>query len=357
MIIVIVNGDFLATKTFAGVGRFATETMKELDRISSNEIIFEIVCPEYADRRIELKNIKIIKKGNENLLLWKQWTLPRYVKQRKGVLLDFTQAFPVSIQSFSYIHDCIPELFPRAYESILKKLFRRPLKLLQRKRIAKKSLRIFTLTENSKKDILHFYSISENKIVVTYTGWEHIRDTKADEHIFEKLKGVVPGNYCFTLGSRVWHKNIKWVICAAEQNPEYVFVVSGDNSFMVDFEKQKSTMPSNVVFTGYISDGEVRALMANCKAFLFPTLYEGFGMPPLEAMSVGAPIIISSTSCLPEIYEESAHYIDPLKYENINIDEILSSQVESGEKIMQKYSWEKTAEIIFKTIYQYYNYM
>lgn len=349
---IIVNGDYLALKTFAGVARFAEETIKEIDRIISNIDDVEVIvfAPEYTEREAIFQNIKVVKRGKLSINLWKNITLPIFVKRRKGILLDFTQAFPMGIRMVTYIHDCIPEIYPNSYETKIKKYIRRPIKLLQRRIAARNCLKLMTLTQNSKKDILRFFPVLEDKVVVSYTGWEHIVNKKVDEKIFTKIEGLYRGNYCFTLGSRVWHKNLKWVIAAATQNPQYKFVISGDNSYLEGFDTLKDNMPHNVIFTGYISDGEVRALMANCKAFLFPTLYEGFGMPPIEALSTGVPIIISNASCLPEIYEDAAHYIEPLEYNNISIDEILRSPVTVPDKVLEKYSWEKTAQIVFDTV-------
>lgn len=346
---IVINGDFLAMQTFAGVSRFADETLKELDDMLDKMDVV-LLTPEYAERKVSYKNIKVVKMGRKSLNIWRNTTLPRYIKKHKGLLVDFTQAFPIGIKGIIYIHDCIPELYPSGYETKLKRFVRRPIKLLQRKLAARNARVLMTLTENSKKDIIHFFKVKEEKIVVTYTGWQHISNTVEDMTVFENFPDIKEENYCFTLGSRVWHKNLKWVLAAAKENPQYKFVISGDNRFLANFEKVKKSVSSNVIFTGYISDGQIRSLMAHCKAFLFPTLYEGFGMPPMEALSAGAPIIISDTSCMPEIYQDAAHYINPLVYSGINIDEILAGKVAEPETVLNQYSWKRTASILYREI-------
>ena len=82
----------------------------------------------------------------------------------------------------------------------------------------------------------------------------------------------------------------------------------------------------NVIYLGFVSDEEMKTLMANCKAFIHPALYEGFGITPMEAMSVGAELIISNAACLPEIYGKSAHYIDPHN-SDVDLDKLLSEPV------------------------------
>ena len=155
---------------------------------------------------------------------------------------------------------------------------------------------------------------------------------------------MVNGEYFFSLGSRYKHKNMDWVFAAARQNPGYKFVVTGHNT-LADYSKDiEASAPENVIFTGFLSDEKVKALMAHCKAFIQPSLSEGFGMPPLEAVSAGAKdIIVSNVTALPEVYGECAHYIDPLKYENIDMDEILATEVKDPSVLLDKYSWEKSA--------------
>ena len=99
----------------------------------------------------------------------------------------------------------------------------------------------------------------------------------------------------------------------------------------------------------YISDGEVKYLMAQCKAFIFHSFFEGFGIPPLEAMSVGAKCIISKASCLPEIFGESAYWIDPYNTD-VDLDELLSHDIVSPEKVLNKYTFKRFAKIMHDTL-------
>ena len=101
--------------------------------------------------------------------------------------------------------------------------------------------------------------------------------------------------------------------------------------------------------SGYITDGEIKYLMANCKAFIFPSFFEGFGIPPLEALSVGAKIIVSNTSCLPEIFGDSAYYIDPHNY-NINLDDLLSISVKDRQLVLNRFRFRIFAKRIHNHI-------
>jgi glycosyltransferase involved in cell wall biosynthesis len=101
----------------------------------------------------------------------------------------------------------------------------------------------------------------------------------------------------------------------------------------------------NVKFIGYISDSDFVLLLKECKAFLFPSFYEGFGIPPLEAMCVGAPVVVSDIPVLKEIFGLSADYVDPYVAE-VDINAVLKEGVANSSDVLNKFSWEKSARII-----------
>ena len=105
-------------------------------------------------------------------------------------------------------------------------------------------------------------------------------------------------------------------------------------------------IPSNVIFTGYISDEQIKTLMRNCKAFIYPSLYDGFGLPPLEALSQGAQVICSNAACLTEVYGNSVHYIDPYDAD-VDLNSLLDKYVDTPEAVLNKYSWEKSARELY----------
>lgn len=344
---IVINGDYLAFKTFAGVNRFATELLAELDNLVHGENII-LLTPEYVQETPQYHNIKVVKLGNQKILKWKNTVLPLYIKRNEALLVDLTQAFPFGVRAITCVHDCIPEVVASAYTGFKGKYIRKPLKLLQRFFAIKNSLKVLTVSNFSQNDIIRLYHINAEKVVVVYNAWQHILNVTADDDILREYNQLKNKQYYFSLGSRVEHKNLQWIIAAAVQNPSEVFVVSGENSYNQNFTNKK--FPCNIIFTGYISDGQIKSLMANCKAFILPSFYEGFGIPPLEALSQGAQIIVSKSACLPEIYEDSAHYIDPYDYECIDLDKILGSQVGNPNRILEKYSWRKSAEVLYRQI-------
>lgn len=203
-----------------------------------------------------------------------------------------------------------------------------------------------TISQTAKKEIIHYLKISDKDIDVIYPGWEHINDIHPDNNIFNKIKKVQKGNYYYSLSSRAPHKNFKWVLEIAKRNPKELFLIGGKR--WINNDSDESNLP-NLVYLGYITDEENVALMKNCKAFLHPSKYEGFGITPLEALACGVPICVSRSSCLPEIFDDCAHYFDPDDYD-VNLLELLNEPVNSPDKLLNYYSWKKSAE-------QWYNLM
>ena len=107
---------------------------------------------------------------------------------------------------------------------------------------------------------------------------------------------------------------------------------------------------NNIVCVGYVTDQQYKGLIENCKAYIQPSLEEGFGIPPLEAMGAGAEVIISKIPVFEEIYENAAHYIDPYKYDDINMNQIMSTKTAPIGTILEKYSWKKSAEQLYFAI-------
>ncbi|WP_322354176.1 glycosyltransferase family 1 protein [Paratractidigestivibacter sp.] len=206
---------------------------------------------------------------------------------------------------------------------------------------------VFTDSSYAKERILHHYDLDPGKFVVVPCAWQHMHRIEQDDSILGRL-GLESGQFFFSLGSRFPYKNFRWVEAAARQNPRYRFVVTGN---AMHWEDDGKDAPVNVTFTGYLSDGEVKALEAHCRAFLHPSLEEGFGIPPMEAMSSGARCIISTAASLPEVYGDSVWYVDPTNYDHIDLDEIMSRLPKgANEDVLSRYSWENSARIVLDAI-------
>lgn len=196
--------------------------------------------------------------------------------------------------------------------------------------------------------MIRVFKADPDKICVLGNGWQHYNRVGTDETIFERVPRLKRKEYYFAASSLTPQKNFKWLKEVAQKNPDCTFAIAGKIeglSTANDMDKKLD----NVIYLGFVSDEEMKTLMANCKAFIHPALYEGFGITPMEAMSVGAELIISNAACLPEIYGKSAHYIDPHN-SDVDLDKLLSEPVESADKVLNNYSWEKFAKKFYNEL-------
>ena len=336
-----INGRFIVRKQ-TGQERFATELVSELDKISEKgEYI--IVIPEYAQKLPNYKNIEIVKYGNVKSHMWEQVNFYWYIRKHKLTGINLCTTCPLLKPDILCMHDaCIFEITDLLTQNLYGKLSTAWHKMMFYAG-ALWAKKVLTVSEYSKSKLMKYLKLPSEKVFVVYNAWQHFNRVEVDNRILAKLpKNVIVGEYYMALSSLTPMKNFIWIKEVAQRNPDKPFVVTGSAEGFTKLG-EKELKNENIYFTGYLNDGEIKSLMENCKAFIHPAIYEGFGIPPLEAMSCGADLIISTATCLPEIYEKSAHYIDPYNYD-VDLDEILKEKIESSEKILNKFSWANEAK-------------
>ena len=204
---------------------------------------------------------------------------------------------------------------------------------------------VLTLTEASRKELTEKAGIEGERIRIIGCGWEHIQ--AQDEKDEQQDLRLTEGNYYFFIGNLYPHKNLKWIMDEAAANPDSVFAVAGKMPF--DIAGDLGLELKNVVFPGYISDAYMKWLTGHAKALLFPSRAEGFGIPPLEALALGTPAIVSDIPVLREIYGNTVRYIDP-DDGTADLDALLKEPVEDPAGALEKYSWDRAAEQWFELI-------
>jgi len=340
---IVIDGRHLVGMT-GGVQRYLHEILNELDKIASPDD-YEILVPKKLDVKNQYKNIKIIKYGNLNGLLWEQLCLPFYIWKNKAYGI-----FPCTIVPLLYpkgiaiLHDVMmakhPELADSFSNPIAKKLL-----LVNYKIAATHADIIITVSENSKKDIIELYHTNPQNIYIAGNAWQHINRIQYDESWKDTYPQLKSGEFYFSLSANRKQKNFKWIYEMAKRNPHTIFAMAGTQE---EWQREQEYSAPNIIHMGYISDEVIKSLMHHCKAFLFPSLYEGFGIPPMEALAAGAKIIIANTSCLPEIYQDSAYYIDPNSYD-IDLDNLLCQKVAPPENVLNRFGWDISAKKINDT--------
>ena len=346
---IAINGESWC-KNLTGIERVAHEVTEELDcLVRQGEM--ELVVPSNAQGLPALKNIKIVRLNHKAKIfpIWTQFVFQKYVIQNKAISLDFSNTCPFFTPGIEFLHDIYCELYPKDFTSRREKLIRL-YSVIMYKRIARRAKRIITVSEYSKKTIADTYKVNPERISVVYSGVGKYDEIKPDFSILEKLSVPKDKEFYFTLGSLSLRKNLQWIAEHASLYPEETFIVSGKPlKSIVQPEFEKFVNLKNVIFAGYLNDNEVKALMQKCRAFIFPSYFEGFGIPPLEALAAGAKIIISDSSCLQEIYGNAAHYIDPAN-PNVDLNALLAEEVSSAAPILEKYTLKNTAARLYKVI-------
>ncbi len=344
---IVINGIFY-NKRLSGIERFAHEITKRLDTLASpNE--FMLALPPVVQTDIpQFKNIHTVHLfkapdfiGKIQLYIY----LYLYLWRTHSLCLDYGNSTPFLGHNIVFLHDIYCRVFSEDFRTAKDKyIMKKTCKMYER--IAKKARLICTVSHFSKKQIMDYYGVPEEKIRVIYNGFEQIHTVSADESILKKL-GLNSKEFYFTLGSLSLRKNLQWIMKHAELYPNELFVISGAMlKNVIPPELEKIKLLKNVVLAGYLSDGEVKALMQNCKAFVFPSYFEGFGIPPLEALACGAPVIVSNAASLPEIYGSCAHYIDPFK-PDVDLDALLAEPVSSPAPLFEKYSFDNSAKKLY----------
>ena len=212
-----------------------------------------------------------------------------------------------------------------------------------------------------------YHLFVRRKIDVTYEAADPPVETRSTKpEIFNSVIRYTKYEIRFLLyvGSAFPHKNLKRLIKAfaeiRKKQPDLKLVLAGKREYhSKNLEKWagKNDLAEGVIFTGFVSEPELKWLYENAECYVFPSLSEGFGLPGLEAMTHGCPVVSSDATCLPEIYGDAAHYFDPKSVDYmaesvakvINNEKFRKDLIKKGHKQVKKYDWQKTAAQTLET--------
>lgn len=264
------------------------------------------------------------------------------------------------------IHDLAFVKFP---QYVIKKHQEKFLK--QTRAALKKATYVIAVSENTAKDLIQIFKINENKIKIIYQGIDEIFKPIDNKNLIkEKIKKFgIDKPYILYVGTLEPRKNIPALLKAYASldnlNKNYVLVLAGMKGWL--YEKifktiEELKLQHKIILTGYVKNEDLPFLYSGAKVFVYPSFYEGFGLPPLEAMACGCPVITSNVSSLPEVVGDSGILVNPDNVEEISSaiykiidDEEFKKKLSyQGIERAKKFSWEKTALEtlnIYKEIY------
>jgi glycosyltransferase involved in cell wall biosynthesis len=301
----ILNGKFLSVP-MTGVHRVAHELANGLADLAAKGEFggAEIWHPHDGAERAKAIRLPSRTIGPLRGIAWEQLTLP--VAARGRTLLNFCNIAPIAAtDAITMIHDAQVHITPQSYGAGFGAWYR-----FSQPIIASRHRHLLTVSEYSKEQLVNAGLGTPEKISVVHNGVDHILAEAADARILERL-GLSKHGYAVALASTQVHKNIRLLLraFASPRLADLKLVLIG-GSDRAEFERI-GPISANVQFSGRISDAELRGLYEHALCLAFPSTTEGFGLPPLEAMRVGCPAIVSPCGALPEVCSDAALYAPP----------------------------------------------
>lgn len=315
------------------------------------------------------KNFKIVSLKTTNKFTWNFWTLPNYLRQNP-VDVYHTQYIlpffvPKKVKLVTHIHDISFNFYPQ---------FIRWTDLLFLKTLIpwsiRKASKVIAVSGSAKEEIVKYYKVPEEKVEVIHNaiGENFLNNYSVEDPEKVRVKYALPEKFLLYVGTLQPRKNIPFLIKGfarlKEKMPQHKLVLAGPkgaHNYDKEIDKmiEESNLQNEVVFPGYIDAEDLPGLYRSADIFVFPSLYEGFGIPILEALAMETPVAASDIPVFREVGGEAAEYFDPASLDglekivyNISIDPELRERLKnSGKTRIKFFSWEKSARKMLE-IYQ-----
>lgn len=344
---VYLNGRFLK-QTLSGVQRFATEISAGLVR---QGVISEIVVPPSGrgggdEGTSRFGNIRIRKFGFGRGHLWEQTMLPWATSG--GLLVNLGNTAPLlARQQIVVIHDCGWASVPEAYSE----RFRATYRVMQAGLVAR-GVRVVTVSEFARGEIMHHLGARAEQVSVIPEGGDHVRAVPADATVLAE-NDLLPGRYVLVVGNLVAHKNLRVLAKLGEALAArgLVLAIVGARRDGIFQQQGGEDMPRVARYLGRVSDGALRALYEHAACFVFPSRYEGFGLPAVEAMACACPVVASDIPVLREVCGEAALFADPFSQDAfvrqvmrvLDEDGLAGRLREAGAARLLRYNWAQAS--------------
>ncbi len=347
---VFINGRFL-TQRITGVQRYALEALLALDRrlhsgIEGADLECVVLAPPGTPgpplSAIEFRHVGHLR-GNA----WEQLSLARAT--RGELLFSFSATGPlIKSRQIVTVHDAAVYAVPQAFSF----RFRSWYKLLLGQ-LAPRVPLVLTVSDFSRGEVSRHFGFEAGKVRVTTEGFQHILRQNPDPRVLEK-HGLRSKRFVLAVSSRTPNKNFGLIVEAVKRlrAPDFDVVIAGGFDPRVFGGVALPELPF-VRSVGYVTDAELRALYEHAALFVYPSLYEGFGIPAIEAMACGCPVIASNAASVPEVCGDAALYISPHDPDGLAraIDRLMTDPPErerlarAGLSWVQRYTWDESARL------------
>ncbi len=346
-----INGRFL-TQRMTGVQRYAHEMLRALDgilatRAAGSAIEADLLVPQEAPASLpSLRAIRIRRVGRLSGHPWEQLELPRF---SQGILLNWCNTFPVTLRrQLVVLHDASVHACPEGYTLAFRAYYRGLFAVAARRA----TMTVATDSQFSAAELHRFAGIPASRITVIPCGADHWNSVVPDSTILDRLD-LRNTPYLMAVGSENSNKNIARLVAAfGRLSPPGTRLVLAGGSNPKVFAHMAASEADWLIRTGYLTDGELAGLYSHARAFVFPSLYEGFGLPPLEAMMFACPVVCSREAALPEVAGEAALYCEARDVDDIalRLKQILEDGalrerlIAAGTRQVRRYTWRDSAE-------------
>jgi len=335
-----------------GIARYTYNIVKNLLKIDLENQYTVLIGKEFPGISVEANNLKMRPLRSRWISISEQWELVKVLKELKPDLYHAPSFVAPVFNPFPMvmtIHDLNHLAFASNYSMYHAIYYRFVVKPS-----ARKSIKIITGSEFSRKEISKYLSVPEEKIKVIPYGcsgkFRLIEDKEELRRVRRKFS--IPEAFILYVGAYKFHKNLFNLFRSyANLSPEIPLVLSGNGNKELRSLSKRLGIERRIIFIGDIQDDDLPAVYNSAVLFVFPSLYEGFGLPPLEAMACGCPVVVSNVASLPEVCGDAAYYVDPYNVESIaeGIHKVLTdeflrqSMIEKGLERAKLFSWEKSA--------------
>lgn len=350
-----------------GLGRYTQEIVDNIIKFDQeNEYVVFLRKENFNDFKCD--GIRV-KKALANIRwygLSEQIIFPFYILRERLDLMHFPH-FNVPIfcpvKFIVTVHDLILIKFPTSRATTLGPLAYKIKNFFYKIVISsavKRSRRILAVSQFTKNDLIKQFKINQDKIIVTYEGVAELTPANPPTPLLKGgeggLNSLISQPYFLYVGNAYPHKNLEGLIRVFSEinknSPDLKLILVGkEDYFYSRLKKYAKDFSDKIIFPGYVPDSELKTLYAKARLYVFPSFYEGFGLPPLEAMAHGLAVVSSNKTCLPEILGQAAAYFNPddetdmkNKIERALADEKLREDLRSrGYEQAKKYSWNNCA--------------